>query len=726
MSNAADATMAFLNSLNAVTNSARDYNQNEAKRSTQNKQIQLKKDIQNKMMEIQRSSSSDEWQTKIDGYFQSVKSSMSDKNSPYYCKNNLQAEMFDSILQEAQVSVSGEVQQLVFKADRNHALVEYQNSLETLAQTETPENYLRLANEGARNLRECGYIDEDQLQQQYNNNFDRCYINTATKLFDNTVEEAIKRGDSEQTVIDMVFKKMPELIASDSAGLPKMRDTTQLKETLTKTMRQDYKAKQQDIWDQTEKKCAQIYDSIMDQTTAEGRNLKRMDGRMLLDSVKNTGLISADQLTKWTARFALEDYYSPESTTTSSQRKSAANKMDPDDYMDFYFNAIENGDASTVYNAWKDCEDDMLEEFRRITGDASADVVDLEKAYPKVGAFLKKAREHLPPDLKDVVSFAENVIKSTTNTKDNPNKYKEEIESTLDLVYDIVFDTDIKNAGPEAKKELKTRIIRALNANLGGVLQKQKDYNEYFEGYEGIKTLSGYKEGVIQGKEARMAQAMVERDANPDLVYTKANGVEVPYAMQEGLARLENDERSELKALYKSQTGRELTDKEIGMHYESDGRNDVTARRRYTIDGWDYRFRTEDGKTIILEKKKNGQGSKNETNDTSNWEVVRTVSQQEKYNAPKAVAKRTEEEIKTIVNKTNWKKINIPDGGFKYTDENGKEQSLTYTDPEGEERPISQTYWKYLNANEKKRIIMEYMEKNPEAADKWLNSIKTK
>jgi hypothetical protein len=297
----------LFDSANTVAGVMNDYTTNEAKRSTQNKQIQLKKDLQDKMMEIQRSSTSDEWQAKMDGYFQNVKSQMSDKNSPYYCKNNLQADMFDSILSEAQVTVSKEVGQLVFKADRDKAIVEYQNTLETLAQTETPENFLKLGNEAAKNLRVCGFIDEDQLQQQYNNNHDKAYINAANNYFNNTVEEAIRRGDSEQTVIDMVFQNMPQLTATDTAGLPKMRDTTQLKETLTKTMKQSYRAKQQDIWNEAEKNFVNLYDNMLDQRTAEGYNSIALQGRVYIDSIKNTGLASPEQVAKWTKVFQLVD-----------------------------------------------------------------------------------------------------------------------------------------------------------------------------------------------------------------------------------------------------------------------------------------------------------------------------------------------------------------------------------------------------------------------------------
>ena len=719
MANGWEAIGAMIQSAGSVANTYNQYLTDEAKLSTQNKQIQLKDDINKEMMKIQSSSNSDQWETNINGFFEKLKGEMNNPNSKYYCKNNLQGRMFTQIVDEAQVDVSNKVGQLVWNADREKAIVDYRNNLTLLAQNETGQNYIDKANELAKSLFDCGYITREQYQNQLDTNFDTAYINTATKAFDDTFVDAVKRGESEDTFINMVLDNVTPLIGIDTDGLPKTFDKEAMNDTLRKNFKSKYRAKQQDIWDQTEKQCAQIYDSIMDQRTAEGRNSQRMAGRAYLDAVKDTGLISADQLTKWTARFALEDYYSPEGTTTSSQRKSAASKMDPQDYIDFYMNAIKNGDTTTVYNAWKDFQDDILAEYREVTGNYNASIVDVEKAFPKVGKFLEYASKNLPPDFQDVVNYAENVIKTTLNTKDDKSKYEEELNSTLDVVKDILFDMDIKNAGPDAKKEIKARVTRTINANLGGVLEKQKDYKEYFgKDYEGIKTLSDYREGVIESKEARMAKAMQERDANPDLVYTKANGVEVPYALQEGLARLENDERSEIKQLIKSQTGKDISDAEIDMHYESDGRNDVTARRRYTIDGVDYRFRTEDGKHIIMEKKKNGTAG--------SWEQVRTVTQQNEYDSPKAVAKRTKEEVTGIVNKTNWKNTSIPAGGFTYIDENGKEQKLTYTDPEGEEKVINQTYWKYLRANEKTRIILEWMEKEPEAAKAWLDKLEAK
>lgn len=294
----------LFDSANTVANVMNDYTTNEARRSTQIKQNQLKADIQDQMMQIQRSSTSDQWEQKINEYFDRVKSNMGNKNSVYYCKNNMQADMFNAILNEAQVDVAGKVGQLVFNADREHALVEYQNTLEVLAQTETPENFLIKGRQAAKNLNDCGYIDEGQLQAQYDTIYDKCYINTAQKYFDGTVTEAIRRGDSEQTVIDMVFKNMPELTATDSAGLPKMRDTTQLKDTLTKTMKQEYRAKLSDIQQGNANTLSQIVQEMRQQNTAEGKLIVAMRGQNTMNKMQGLQLNENDRL-QYSAIFEL-------------------------------------------------------------------------------------------------------------------------------------------------------------------------------------------------------------------------------------------------------------------------------------------------------------------------------------------------------------------------------------------------------------------------------------
>ena len=84
----------------------------QAKLSTQTKQIQLQTDINAELAKIRNSSNDEEWNTQINDFFTHVKSGMSNKNSPYYCKNNLQAQQFEAIMEQHRVGVNAKVGQM--------------------------------------------------------------------------------------------------------------------------------------------------------------------------------------------------------------------------------------------------------------------------------------------------------------------------------------------------------------------------------------------------------------------------------------------------------------------------------------------------------------------------------------------------------------------------------------------------------------------------------------
>lgn len=709
MSKILEVTNALLDSANAVNSVISDYTKNEAQLATQNKQIQLQEDITNELNNIKRSSNYENWQQNMTEFFERVKNGMGDENSPYYCKNNLQAKMFTSILEQNRVGVNEKVNQLVYSAERDKAIADYNNNIVRIGNLYSGQDYINQADQLAKGLYDVGYITAQQYQNLKDDNYTKAFVNTATKLFDNTIDNAIKQGDDESTIIKMLWDTMPDLMGTDTDGLPKNFDTQSLKDQCNKIFKQNYRAKLTDMQQGNANKLSEINQRMRQARSEQERLNIARQGQMAMNGMTGN-MLSEDDRNKYAAYFDYE--IKGGSSGSGSGGSSAIKKLDPKDKVEFYMNAIRNGDETTINNAKKDFEKEMLEDFKMYTGNVDATIVDVEKAYPVVGQFLEYAKKNLPTGFEDVITTAENVLKTTLNTKGDNSKYKEELSTTMGLVEDILFDTRIKGAGPEEIKQVKNQVIRAINAQLGGILEKNKEYKDAFEDYAGIKTLSNYREGVFESKEERMAKAMVERDANPDLVYTKANGVVVPYALQEGLSRLEADERTELKSLIKSQTGKNVSDGEIKMTYEHDeGKDDVTAQRRYTIDGKDYRFSSKDGKHIILETKDNGK---------DNWHVIKTNSQQKEYDSPKASEDR-------IVNQFKEKNVTtIPKQGFTYTDENGKQQKLTYTDPEGEEKAISQTYWKYLREGEREKIIREFIQKNPDAAQQWLNSLPSK
>lgn len=725
-------TSTLLDSANTITNVVDDYRTKQAKLSTDLKSSQLQLEINAELARIRQTSNFEDWNTEINDFFAKKKSAMSDKNSNYYCQNNLQAEMFSDILDQSLISVTNNVNNMVIdkqleknRIDVNNGILNYKNL--GLTGQELYDKCKTLLD----NAYAVGTYSQTEYEKMNDAIFYDSYSSMYQNMFRDTAEEAIRRGDSFDKIWDGMVNQASVMMKVDKDHMPANFDKEAYDKQIKSDLQREYNAKQQDIWNQTEMQFANFYDNMLDQRTVEGRNAVAKQARNFIDSVKNTGLASADQITKWTSRFVLEDYLDPAGTTTKSQASSALKKMDPKDKMEFYLNAVKRGDESelggpaSIYSARQLYQDDVWNEFKEATGNPNLSWTEVEEQCPTVMTFVDEAKKKFKGTaLEDVAVYAENLVKAVVNTKDDKTKYQEEINSTMDVVWDMLFETNISDLDTKAIQELKDRIARFINSKYGGVLEKSKNLEDetkkMLKKSTGVDTLQNYKEGVF-GNEKTMAKALQEREANPDLVYKDQYGnVKPTYGkdIENGLTSLENAERKEIAAYIKQNTGFSVNVKDIKGDYEEDGAYDYKATKVYTVvardqygrpvDEYQYKLSSKDGEHITMQRKKKG---------STEWEEVRTANQQEEYDKPKTTATRA-------VQQKDVSKI--PSGGFTYMDKDGKVKKLTYTDPEGEEREISQTYWKYLTATEKQRIIQQYIEYNPEAAQQWLDSLKDK
>ena len=69
MSDFANFTQALFGAANTASNVVSDYTTNQAKLSTQSKQIKLQADINNELMQIQQSSDYTNWQQNMNDFF---------------------------------------------------------------------------------------------------------------------------------------------------------------------------------------------------------------------------------------------------------------------------------------------------------------------------------------------------------------------------------------------------------------------------------------------------------------------------------------------------------------------------------------------------------------------------------------------------------------------------------------------------------------------------------
>lgn len=299
-----DFTNALFGAANTASKVVDDYTTNQAKLSTQSKQIKLQADINNELMKIQQSSDYTNWQQNMTDFFQRVKSGMGDKNSQYYCENNLQAEMFTSILEENQVGVSQKVNQMVYGRQRDSALVDYTNNLSLLAQQYSGQDYITKANEGAKMLYDLGYIDESQYQKQLDSNYTTAYSDLYLNTFNESLKDGLAQNKSFEALYADMQKNMPNLIATDTAGLPKTIDKEALDNSIKKTLQQNYKAALSDIQQGNANRLSEIVQQMRQSNTAEGKVAVARRGQSAMNGMLGLQLSETDRL-QYSAIFEL-------------------------------------------------------------------------------------------------------------------------------------------------------------------------------------------------------------------------------------------------------------------------------------------------------------------------------------------------------------------------------------------------------------------------------------
>lgn len=287
----------------------------------------------------------------------------------------------------------------------------------------------------------------------------------------------------------------------------------------------------------------------------------------------------------------------------------------------------------------------------------------------------------MPPEFNSLISDLKNTVQTSFSIKGESKAWEPLWFEIEELVKDTIYETNLSDIGPAERKEIADRLKKNINSMYGQMLgQKSKE----------LKTLSNFREGVFN-KEKTLAKAMEERDANKDLVYTNKNGVPKEMGSKEVKEGLTYVEAAEKKML-KDKLG--LTDeqtKQIGSHYEEDGIHDVSARKIYTVNGMDYRFYSDGNGHIVMESKKNG---------TKDWQVEKTAAQEREDNKPENVVDRY---IKAKdISKLPPIDKKIPVGGGRFMQ-------------------LNQSLWE--TRMDKKQLLLEWYQRDPEAAEAYFNSL---
>lgn len=302
-----DFTNAILGSANTISNTVDDYLNKDAQASTQDKEIKLQYAVRQEMMKIRTSSNFENWQDDMNDFFEKVKGDMTNPDSPYYCRNNIQADMFKKVLDQNQLGVSAKVDEMVLGAQREKRIVDTENSMAMYSDLYSGQECVDKQDEAWGKLYNLGDITYEQYNQKKQVNYLTEYRKLRVNAAEALKKDALKDNMTEEQFWQAIKSNMPELKLKGADGMEVYTDMTNKDEQLKKECLSIYNAYKQDMWQQTENEFAKLWDRVQDERTEQGRNAVKKEGRFKLDQLKDTGYMSSEQVIKWTNWLRLED-----------------------------------------------------------------------------------------------------------------------------------------------------------------------------------------------------------------------------------------------------------------------------------------------------------------------------------------------------------------------------------------------------------------------------------
>ena len=298
MADLLNITNSVLDATSGVSKVFDDYQTKQANFSTQTKSIQLARDIDDQLARIRQSSPTEfkDWNTQINNFFEQVKSGMGDKNSPYYCKNNLQATEFQKILDQNQVNVSDQVNKLVEQQQIQKNRIDVNKAILNLQESGlSGQQFYDAAKEVINSAYAVGTYSQDEYEKLLDNIFYTGYTNMYENMFNETVGESIERGDSFETIWDMMQQYGSLMMKTDGDNMPVAFDKKAYDQQIKKTLQQSYNAKLADVQNANAGKLSELVQKMRQQETAEGKLSVARQGFNAMNSMKGIQLSTSQR-----------------------------------------------------------------------------------------------------------------------------------------------------------------------------------------------------------------------------------------------------------------------------------------------------------------------------------------------------------------------------------------------------------------------------------------------
>ena len=597
MGNILNVTNAILGATDTATSIYSDYLKREASLVTTQKKFQLQSDINAKLMEISSNGKWDTWNKEIQDFFEKTKGEMSNKDSAYYCENNLQAEMFDNILNDSLVNVSNRVALMAMQRQNEQHLVNNNKAKMNLINSGVVGlDFYYQAQELDKAAEAAGLYTPEEMESARKSNAITAINGEIDKLYKNSVADAI-RNDKTPDAFWQDIKSNLNFRGDITDGI----DLESVYSKKENAIKQQYNAQIVEIQQKNAKELAMLFQDVKSaESPTEKENAKRR-GRDAMARIPKNGLSEEARLS-FAVHFA-PDFGKDGSGSGSGSGNSNSGKLE-DLIKAFPFTAIQqirNGefqnfeDAAIIFSSTlkKRFFDESFTESKNMNeqqktdlwkmqyeGQASKEALEnavlqqISSLYPEVGALINENFKALRNDVKN-----------------NPGKYgKAETEDLCDFMTDIVLGATKYTSEKDLLEQFKKHVndwyisrIKYVELDKKGNLKKTFNANS--------------EKGIADA--ARFAN-------EHDFVYTR-NGEQWAPGKKEALEAA-GGVNDVLMSAVKSTLG-VPADERLAVKYKLDEtHNDMTSTPIFSYKGNDYEvIPNENGKSFSVKNLTTGE-----------------------------------------------------------------------------------------------------------------------
>ena len=516
-----DFTQGVLSTVGTGADIWEDRLKKEAEFKTLIKQTQLQNDMNNELLRIGQSGDFENWNTNISKFFDQVQSGMENPDSPYYCKNQIQADAFNKIIAENHTKMSYQVAQMAQRYTINKMQADYGKGIANLRRDNvTGDDFEEQANQLAEALFNGGGASPSQLEEYKTENAKTGYADLINSMFDRGYTEAIQQGKDLSEYWDMIEQEASKTNVSKSV-------TPEEKEELKKQAQIKWNARLQDIQQSNADQLEQIVHKINFAKTIEEKCIFIAQGQDLMSRMKGNELSMPDKR-HYSEKFkSLMEYYGE--TGDGKGNGGNGNNKDSDSYAKLealikvdgatVIDMVKKGDVANYYDGINIIKRTFLEEFMAGNYDESKNLTEEQRQSKwdsqysgqltdtKLIDAVKKELINQYPTMGPKI--ADNFKKLQDDMNKNPKKYG---TAALQDLSNWLIDTMMGDNGELDDKTFEKMFDKYINdyyidkikyveLNSDGKLKKTLDPTNIKDVLEAIKLSQNDYVYTWQGKE---------------------------------------------------------------------------------------------------------------------------------------------------------------------------------------------------------------------------------